>query len=74
MTANYVKGFDDELAELNAAFDALFEAIDAAQPDDTLVSHLRERMLKAKRAIHEADPTLKIVTGENDRFVVIRAA
>jgi hypothetical protein len=63
---------DDELAELNAAFDALFDAIDAAQPDDELISLLTKRTLKAKRAVQEADPTLKIVTDENDRFVVIR--
>ena len=72
MTVTYMNDIDDELAELNAAFDALFDAIDAAQPDDELISLLTKRTLKAKRAVQEADPTLKIVTDENDRFVVIR--
>lgn len=74
MTANYVNDIDDQLAELNAAFDALFEAIDAAQPDNAIVSLLTKRTLKAKRAIQAAEPTLKIVTDENDCFVAIRAA
>ncbi len=74
MTATYVNDIDDQLAELNAAFNALFEAMDAAQPDNALVSLLMKRTLRAKRAIQEADPTLKIVVDENDRFAAIRVA
>ena len=69
MTATYV----NDLAELNAVFDAADDAIDATQPDNALVDLLLRRIFELRRAILAADPTLNIVV-ENDRFVAIRAA
>lgn len=62
--------FNDELAALSTAF----EALEAAQADQALFKPLYERFVDIRRAFLNANPAVKIIWDDKVGFKAIPAA